>query len=354
MLVASVVAWSRSLVLRCWAIIGVGLAAFLLQGSGVSAKVPGAKHCYNGICHRIMTLAETEKAVGTRTTAKTSFYDDCSVDRFNTCALTSSGEVFKPHRPDNAASPIYPDGTKLLLWNPKTQMAAVVRVNSAGPYHSNRTLDVSRATAEKLGFKRTGVATLHLQVLEAPTPAESRYKKRREYAPVPGPIGAFKEFEMAAANALKFFPRAMSRMFAGDVPPLARSAKGAAPVVMASISVRSNASTAPARQAGPAAKVPDHSRHQVAAKPLFSGLMMSRAPMSSVRVQQAFASFAAPGKLSMGGIADGNSNSINLQRSVSATRKPQTYSAAFSSDASRGYDRLSRSAGLRRALGSGS
>ena len=63
------------------------------------------------------------------------------------------GRGVPPGQADNAASPIYPDGTTLLLWHPQTQEAAVVRVNNAGPYWGERKLDVSRATAEKLGFK---------------------------------------------------------------------------------------------------------------------------------------------------------------------------------------------------------
>lgn len=186
----------------------IAAAAVTIFGSAglsneAAAKIPGGTHCYFGICHRVKTLPETERLVGSRNVVKASFYDDCKVDRFNPCTLTSSGEVFKPWKADNAASPIYPDGTKLLVWNAKTKLAAVVRVNSAGPYHSNRTLDVSRATAEKLGFRNSGVASLHVQVLSAPTQKETVYKKHREYPAVPGPIGKFVSFDLAAAETVK-------------------------------------------------------------------------------------------------------------------------------------------------------
>jgi rare lipoprotein A len=191
--------------------VGAAGGIALIASSGTAeAKIPGKTHCYFGICHRVKTLPETERLVGTRSLVHASFYDDCKVDRFNPCTLTSSGEVFKPDRPDNAASPIYPDGTKLLVWHPKTKLAAVVRVNSAGPYHGKRTLDVSRATAEKLGFRRSGVAQLHVQVLSAPTAAESRYKKHRTYAAVPGPIGKFESFELAFADSLRRLPGAVN------------------------------------------------------------------------------------------------------------------------------------------------
>lgn len=203
-------------------IAATSLLSLFVSANVAEAKIPGKTHCYFGVCHRVKTLAEMEKLVGSKTTVYASFYDDCKVDRFNPCTLTSSGEVFKPNRPDNAASPIYPDGTKLLVWNPKTRAAAIVRVNSAGPYHGKRTLDVSRATAEKLGFKRAGVAQLHVQILSAPTLAESRYKKHRTYAAVPGPIGKYDSFELASAEGLRLLPATVpGNMIAeAKLPPL--------------------------------------------------------------------------------------------------------------------------------------
>ena len=104
----------------------------------------------------------------------------------------TSGEVFRPDKPDNAASPVYPDGTTLLVFNPATKKAAVVRVNNAGPYWGRRKLDVSRATADKLGFKHRGVAALHVKVVRPPAnKAEATYRKHRRYKPVPGYIGEF-------------------------------------------------------------------------------------------------------------------------------------------------------------------
>jgi hypothetical protein len=51
-----------------------------------------------------------------------------------------------------------------------------------------------------LGFRKSGVAQLQIQVLYAPTPAETRYKKHRNYAAVPGPIGNYDSFDVAIAN----------------------------------------------------------------------------------------------------------------------------------------------------------
>jgi rare lipoprotein A len=162
------------------------------------AKTPGSTYCYHGTCHRVKTLAETQALVGVEETLYASHYDDCSKDRYNPCGLTSSGERFHPDRPDNTASPIYPDGTVLLVWSPDNQQALVVRVNNAGPYWGNRTLDLSRAAAQKLGFEGSGVAKLRVRVVKAPEPAEAKYSDNRTYAPVLGDIGHYEN--MAAAD----------------------------------------------------------------------------------------------------------------------------------------------------------
>jgi len=198
--------------------IGRALAGAALAGlfaSAAEAKIPGHTHCYRDICHKVLTLAETESRVGHIETALSSYYDDCKVDRHNTCDLTSSGEVFRPGTSDNAASPIYPDGTVLLVRHRKNGKAAVVRVNSAGPYFGKRTLDVSRGTAEMLGFKARGVARLEVKVLYAPSASESRYKKHRHYDAVPGYIGTYASLDAAQAG--------VAVAFAKDATPLNRN-----------------------------------------------------------------------------------------------------------------------------------
>ena len=141
--------------------------------------------------------------IGRRGYLTASYYDDCSRDRFNTCGLTSSGAVFHADDPDNAASPIFPDGTIILAYNPASKMAAILRVTSAGPYHGDRKLDVSRSAAERLGFIKSGVAELIVTVLKSPSEQDARYKKLRIYDKVPGPIGRFESFELAERTAIK-------------------------------------------------------------------------------------------------------------------------------------------------------
>ena len=175
-----------------------GFGAGMVPSGGV-AKTPGKTYCFRGVCHRVLTLAETRALVGKKATATASYYGDCRSDRFNPCGLTSSGAVFRPSVADNAASPIYPNGTKLLVFNPRNGRAAVVRVNNAGPYKRGRMLDLSQGAATKLGFRHAGVARLIVKVVKAPTPSEARYRARRTYAPVPGYIGRFASVSAALA-----------------------------------------------------------------------------------------------------------------------------------------------------------
>ncbi len=213
-------------------VLGVVAVLGFLPSSSADAKTPGKTYCFNGICHRVNTIAEMVKLVGRDTTFKTSFYDDCKRDRFNPCGLTSSGEVFRPGDADNVASPIYPNGTVLLLRNPDNGKSAVVRVNNAGPYWGRRKLDVSRGVAEKLGFKKRGVASLQARVVSAPTVADAKYKKNRRYNPVPGAIGAFASLDQAqggmmVAMALDAMSGSVFAPAAGKMLPALKTAQPA-------------------------------------------------------------------------------------------------------------------------------
>lgn len=132
------------------------------------AKKPGKTYCYNSVCHRVKTSSEMEKLVGFEEVVTASFYDDCKVDPGNPCTILSSGEEMRADLPDNAASPVYPNGTILVLVNPKTEAMALVRINNSGRYVKGRMLDVSRATAEKLGFAKMGIARLKVTVISGP------------------------------------------------------------------------------------------------------------------------------------------------------------------------------------------
>jgi rare lipoprotein A len=188
----------------------ITLAGLFMPGDRSEAKTPGHTYCFNRVCHRVKTISETREAMDETTVVKASFYDSPGRDGLNPSRITSSGESLAAHKPDNAASPVYPDGTKVLVWNPHTQKAAVVRINNAGPYYGSRLLDVSRAAAERLGFANQGVATLHVRVVEAPTDADTRYSRGRAYTPAPGFLGIFQSLDMAMAD----LGRAINGIFA--------------------------------------------------------------------------------------------------------------------------------------------
>lgn len=161
------------------------------------AKTPGQTYCFYGVCHRVLTIEETARAVGRGETVVASFYDDPKLDAGNPSLLTSSGTRFDPRSDQTVASPLYPNGTRLLVWNAKTGAAAEVRVTNSGPYHGIRRLDVSSRAAELLGFKPLGLARLAVMVLAAPTPDEARYQKGRTYTAVAGYLGVFESAEQA-------------------------------------------------------------------------------------------------------------------------------------------------------------
>ena len=136
--------------------------------SSAQAKTPGKTYCENEVCHRVMTIAETEALIGIADWQLASFYDDCTRDKGNPCTALSSGEKFQPGDADNAASPIYPNGTTISVFNPATQRSVILRINNSGPYHSHRKLDVSKGAAETLGLIESGIAKLRVTVIGAP------------------------------------------------------------------------------------------------------------------------------------------------------------------------------------------
>lgn len=154
-----------SVVLSMLALSGPALVAVT---DGATAKTPGKTYCINNVCHRVKTRVEMDQLIGHEEVVTASYYDDCKVDAHNPCTALSSGEDFRPDLPDNAASPVYPNGTILVLSNPLTGKEVLVRINNSGPYKQGRLLDVSRAAAEALGFVKRGTAKLKVTVISGP------------------------------------------------------------------------------------------------------------------------------------------------------------------------------------------
>lgn len=194
-------------------------AAALLWTCPALAKTPGQSYCFRGICHRVLTIEETKRMVARTETVVASFYDDPKVDGANPNIMTSSGERFDPRSDKTVASPIYPNGTRLLLWNAKTRAAAEVRVTNSGPYHGVRRLDVSAVAAEKLGFRKLGVSQIAITVIGAPSEEEARYVKGRKYAAVPGYLGVFESQDAARLAVLARQPTAAGAIASIGVTP---------------------------------------------------------------------------------------------------------------------------------------
>lgn len=194
---------------------GAALLCVLAGAAPSGAKTPGTTYCHREICHRVKTIVETSADVGRPSHILASYYDAPWRDPFNPSLITSSGELFQASGDDTAASPIYPDGTRLLVYAPGGGGAAVVRINNAGPYWSSRLLDVSRGVAEKLGFLGRGLAHVVTVVLASPSQAEARYEAGRNYTAVPGYLGHFSGLSQARA-AWDSHPQAMAL---AAVPP---------------------------------------------------------------------------------------------------------------------------------------
>ena len=70
---------------------------------------------------------------------------------------------------DNAASITLPLGTTALVTNLKTGRTAIVTIRDRGPYVKGRIVDLSPATARKIGIgSREGLAPVEVTPIEVP------------------------------------------------------------------------------------------------------------------------------------------------------------------------------------------
>lgn len=77
---------------------------------------------------------------------------------------TANGERFNMHAM-TAAHRSLPFNTKVKVTNPQTGRSVTVRINDRGPYHGNRTLDLSRGAAASIGMVDAGVAKVKIEIL---------------------------------------------------------------------------------------------------------------------------------------------------------------------------------------------
>ena len=113
--------------------------------------------------------------------------EDAAYDRVGTASWygelfhgrrTANGEIYDMERL-SAASTTLPMPVYARVTNLENRRSIIVRVNDRGPYRSNRIMDVSRRSAEVLGFRHKGTARVRVQYLaRAPLNGDDSYERR--------------------------------------------------------------------------------------------------------------------------------------------------------------------------------
>jgi len=80
---------------------------------------------------------------------------------------TANGERFNKHS-FTAAHKKLPFGTIIRVTNLRNGKNVYVRINDRGPFIMGRIVDISRAAAEAIGFKKRGVARVRVEVISLP------------------------------------------------------------------------------------------------------------------------------------------------------------------------------------------
>ncbi|WP_223291836.1 septal ring lytic transglycosylase RlpA family protein [Defluviicoccus vanus] len=78
---------------------------------------------------------------------------------------TASGERFNQHDL-TAAHKKLPLGTRVVVTNLRNGKSVEVEINDRGPYVRGRILDLSRAAAEQIDMKKSGVTPVRLEINE--------------------------------------------------------------------------------------------------------------------------------------------------------------------------------------------
>jgi len=91
---------------------------------------------------------------------------------------TANGEIYDMDRL-SAAHPTLPLPVYAQVTNLQNRRTIVVRVNDRGPYANDRIIDLSRRSAEALGFRRKGTAMVRVKYLgRAPLNGDDSYEQR--------------------------------------------------------------------------------------------------------------------------------------------------------------------------------
>lgn len=95
--------------------------------------------------------------------AKTSFASYYH-DKFNG-RKTASGEIFSNSK-FTAANRTLPFGTKIKVTNLRSGKSVVVRINDRGPFHSSRSLDLSKAAYASIGSTAKGTMPVEYEIID--------------------------------------------------------------------------------------------------------------------------------------------------------------------------------------------
>ena len=78
---------------------------------------------------------------------------------------TANGETYNMNAM-TAAHPSLPFGTKLKVCSTKTRRCAVVRINDRGPFVNGRSIDLSKAAAQRIGVYSQGVGDVTITTIK--------------------------------------------------------------------------------------------------------------------------------------------------------------------------------------------
>ncbi len=176
----------------------LGFAALLLLGSALGFGLSGCGAGGNGqpLGERVIPLGQPVPKgggyyqVGKPYQVAGQWYqprEDPAYDRVGSASWygelfhgrrTANGEIYDMDRL-SAAHPTLPLPTYARVTNLNNGRSIVVRVNDRGPYARDRIIDLSRRSAELLGFRGNGTATVRVKYLgRAPLNGDDSYEKR--------------------------------------------------------------------------------------------------------------------------------------------------------------------------------
>jgi rare lipoprotein A (peptidoglycan hydrolase) len=134
--------------------------------------------------------------------------------------MTANGEIYNQHD-ITAAHPTLPMPSFVRVTNLENGRQAIVRINDRGPFHSNRIIDLSKASAEKLGV--TGLARVRVQYL--PEETETYIASRGKVLPQENPtayasaVMPRETMEMPPENDAKYYPVEVKELKRDDFIP---------------------------------------------------------------------------------------------------------------------------------------